>query len=64
MNPAILPWRGSVLLSAVFALLAGSFFSLQAFAQAYPVKPLRLIVPGWYGVANVKWIAQVHVLIG
>jgi DMSO/TMAO reductase YedYZ molybdopterin-dependent catalytic subunit len=23
--------------------------------------PLRLIVPGWYGVANVKWLAQVHV---
>jgi DMSO/TMAO reductase YedYZ molybdopterin-dependent catalytic subunit len=23
--------------------------------------PLRLIVPGWYGVANVKWLAQVHI---
>ncbi len=23
--------------------------------------PLRLIVPGWYGVANVKWLAHVHV---
>ncbi len=23
--------------------------------------PLRLIVPGWYGVANVKWLAQIHV---
>jgi DMSO/TMAO reductase YedYZ molybdopterin-dependent catalytic subunit len=23
--------------------------------------PLRLIVPGWYGVANVKWVSQVHV---
>jgi len=22
--------------------------------------PLRLIMPGWYGVANVKWLAQVH----
>jgi DMSO/TMAO reductase YedYZ molybdopterin-dependent catalytic subunit len=22
--------------------------------------PLRLIVPGWYGVANVKWLAQIH----
>jgi DMSO/TMAO reductase YedYZ molybdopterin-dependent catalytic subunit len=22
--------------------------------------PLRLLVPGWYGVANVKWLAQVH----
>src|SRR5712691_7386451 len=23
--------------------------------------PLRLIVPGWYGVAHVKWLAQIHV---
>ena len=23
--------------------------------------PLRLLVPGWYGVANVKWLSQVHV---
>jgi DMSO/TMAO reductase YedYZ molybdopterin-dependent catalytic subunit len=23
--------------------------------------PLRLIVPGWYGVANVKWLARIHV---
>lgn len=23
--------------------------------------PLRLIIPGWYGVANVKWISHIHV---
>ncbi len=23
--------------------------------------PLRLLVPGWYGVANVKWLAAIHV---
>jgi DMSO/TMAO reductase YedYZ molybdopterin-dependent catalytic subunit len=23
--------------------------------------PLRLIVPGWYGVANVKWLSQIHI---
>jgi len=23
--------------------------------------PLRLVVPGWYGVANVKWLSQIHV---
>jgi DMSO/TMAO reductase YedYZ molybdopterin-dependent catalytic subunit len=23
--------------------------------------PLRLLVPGWFGVANVKWLAQIHV---
>lgn len=22
--------------------------------------PLRLFVPGWYGVANVKWLAEIH----
>ena len=23
--------------------------------------PLRLLMPGWYGMANVKWLAQIHV---
>lgn len=23
-------------------------------------QPLRLIVPGWYGVANVKWLTNIH----
>ncbi|MFN8009636.1 MAG: sulfite oxidase [Terriglobia bacterium] len=23
--------------------------------------PVRLIVPGWYGVANIKWLEQIHV---
>ncbi len=23
--------------------------------------PLRLIVPGWYGVSNVKWLSEIHV---
>jgi len=22
--------------------------------------PLRLVVPGWYGVSNVKWLSQIH----
>src|ERR1043165_10123871 len=22
--------------------------------------PIRLLVPGWYGVANVKWLAETH----
>lgn len=22
--------------------------------------PVRLLIPGWYGVANVKWLAEVH----
>ncbi|HKB09412.1 MAG TPA: molybdopterin-dependent oxidoreductase [Vicinamibacterales bacterium] len=24
-------------------------------------KPLRLLTPGWYGVANVKWLSQIHI---
>lgn len=27
----------------------------------YHGKPVRLLIPGWYGVANVKWITQIHV---
>ena len=27
----------------------------------YHGAPLRLLVPGWYGVANVKWMNQIHV---
>lgn len=27
----------------------------------YHGAPLRLIVPGWYGIANVKWLDQIHV---
>jgi DMSO/TMAO reductase YedYZ molybdopterin-dependent catalytic subunit len=26
--------------------------------------PLRLIMPGWYGVANVKWLAEIHLQEG
>ncbi|HEX5227494.1 MAG TPA: molybdopterin-dependent oxidoreductase, partial [Bryobacteraceae bacterium] len=22
--------------------------------------PIRLIMPGWYGVANVKWVSEIH----
>src|SRR5690606_39343540 len=28
---------------------------------ALPISPLRLLVPGWYGVANVKWLSDIHV---
>ncbi|MGV3590332.1 MAG: sulfite oxidase [Gammaproteobacteria bacterium] len=27
----------------------------------YHGAPLRVLVPGWYGVANVKWLNQIHV---
>lgn len=27
----------------------------------YHGKPVRVLIPGWYGVANVKWLTQIHV---
>jgi DMSO/TMAO reductase YedYZ molybdopterin-dependent catalytic subunit len=27
----------------------------------YHGAPVRLLVPGWYGIANVKWLQQIHV---
>src|SRR5690606_36812878 len=27
---------------------------------AHQGAPLRLLMPGWYGVSNVKWLAQIH----
>ena len=27
----------------------------------YHGAPVRLLVPGWYGVSNVKWLTQIHV---
>lgn len=27
----------------------------------YHGRPVRLVVPGWFGVANVKWLTQIHV---
>lgn len=27
----------------------------------YHGKPVRLLAPGWYGVANVKWLTQIHI---
>ena len=27
----------------------------------YHGAPVRLIVPGWYGISNVKWLTQIHV---
>ena len=28
---------------------------------AHQGRPLRLLVPGWYGAPNVKWVAEIHV---
>ena len=29
-------------------------------AHQHQGSPLRLLVPGWYGVANVKWLSHIH----
>ncbi len=29
--------------------------------SAHQGRPLRLLVPGWYGAPNVKWVAEIHV---
>ena len=26
--------------------------------------PVRLVMPGWYGVANVKWLSEIHLQEG
>jgi DMSO/TMAO reductase YedYZ molybdopterin-dependent catalytic subunit len=40
------------------------FIAYEMNGQPLPQKhgfPIRLIVPGWYGVANVKWLDHIHV---
>jgi DMSO/TMAO reductase YedYZ molybdopterin-dependent catalytic subunit len=46
------------------ALNASAILAYEMNGQPLPLyhgAPLRLVVPGWYGVANVKWLAQIHV---
>lgn len=46
------------------ALLDDVLLAYEMNGQPLPLyhgAPLRLLVPGWYGVANVKWLAQIHV---
>jgi DMSO/TMAO reductase YedYZ molybdopterin-dependent catalytic subunit len=46
------------------ALADNVILAYEMNGEALPVyhgAPLRLLVPGWYGVANVKWLSQIHV---
>src|SRR5690606_24567686 len=46
------------------ALSANAILAWEMSGEALPHfhgAPLRLVVPGWYGVANVKWLEQIHV---
>jgi DMSO/TMAO reductase YedYZ molybdopterin-dependent catalytic subunit len=45
------------------ALSPGPFLAYALNGQpltAHQGFPLRLLVPGWYGVANVKWLTEIH----
>ena len=46
------------------AMLDDVMLAYEMNGEALPLyhgAPLRLLVPGWYGVANVKWLGQIHV---
>ncbi len=47
------------------ALEAGAILAMQMNSALLPLEhgyPLRLILPGWYGVAQVKWLKRIVVL--
>lgn len=51
-------------LSVSDALRAENLLAFEMNGAPLPLfhgRPLRLIVPGWYGVANVKWLTQIHI---
>lgn len=51
-------------LSVEDALNENNLLALEMNGEPLPHfhgKPVRLLVPGWYGVANVKWLTQIHV---
>jgi DMSO/TMAO reductase YedYZ molybdopterin-dependent catalytic subunit len=46
------------------AMAPANLLAYEMNGQPLPLhhgRPLRLVVPGWYGVANVKWLTQIHV---
>jgi sulfite oxidase len=45
------------------AALGGAFVAYEMNGQPVPLLhggPLRLVVPGWYGMASTKWLTHVH----
>jgi DMSO/TMAO reductase YedYZ molybdopterin-dependent catalytic subunit len=46
------------------ALESGALLAFMMNGQSLPLRhgyPLRLVVPGWYGVASVKWLTDIRV---
>jgi DMSO/TMAO reductase YedYZ molybdopterin-dependent catalytic subunit len=57
-RPALAPFRNTD------AMRPENMLVLEMNGEPLPYyhgKPVRLLVPGWYGVANVKWLTQIHV---
>ena len=51
-------------LSLEDAMSSGALLAWEVNGEPLPVGngfPLRLVVPGWYGVANVKWLERIEV---
>ncbi len=51
-------------LSVEDAMREDNLLAFEMNGQPLPLyhgKPVRLIVPGYYGVANVKWLTQIHI---
>jgi sulfane dehydrogenase subunit SoxC len=47
------------------ALSAGALLAYEMNGEPLPAQhgfPLRLVVPGWYGMTNVKWLARIELL--
>jgi DMSO/TMAO reductase YedYZ molybdopterin-dependent catalytic subunit len=47
------------------ALAAGNLLCHEMNGAPLPAEhgaPIRLIAPGWYGVANVKWLTKIEVI--
>jgi sulfane dehydrogenase subunit SoxC len=47
------------------ALSAGALVAYEMNAEPVPPQhgfPVRLVVPGWYGMTNVKWLSRIEVL--
>lgn len=49
------------------AMRSESIVAYELNGQPLPVRhgfPVRLIVPGWYGIANVKWLTKIELIDG
>ncbi len=65
MNHSAAPVCFERSLSLADALDSGALLAYAMNGQPLPVRhgaPLRLVVPGWYAVASVKWLTGIEVV--